>query len=66
MISRMTPQGYDVEVLEAWANFPTEDLQADTALMNLRLQGYIDAMPDQYYWVHKRFKDQPPGVTPPY
>lgn len=66
VISRLTPQGYDVEVLQAWENFPTEDLQADTALMNLRLQGYIDAMPDQYYWVHKRFKDQPPGLTPPY
>ena len=66
VISRITPQGYEVEVLEPWANFPTDDLQADTALMNQRLQGYIDAMPDQYYWVHKRFKDQPPGTTPPY
>jgi KDO2-lipid IV(A) lauroyltransferase len=66
VISRITPQGYDVEVLEAWANFPTEDAKADTALMNQRLQGYIDTMPDQYYWVHKRFKDQPPGMTPPY
>ena len=34
---------------------------ADTALMNQRLQGYIDAMPEQYYWVHKRFKTRPPG-----
>ena len=66
VISRITPQGYEVEVFEPWANFPTDDLQADTALMNQRLQGYIDAMPDQYYWVHKRFKDQPPGITPPY
>lgn len=66
VISRITPQGYDVEILEAWVNFPTEDAEADTALMNQRLQGYIDAMPDQYYWVHKRFKDQPPGMTPPY
>lgn len=66
VISRITPQGYDVEVLEAWADFPTDDLHADTARMNQRLQGYIDAMPDQYYWVHKRFKDQPPGMIPPY
>ena len=29
--------------------------------MNERLQGYIDDMPDQYYWVHKRFKSRPPG-----
>ena len=66
VISRITLTGYDVEVLEAWENFPTDDIQADTAHMNQRLQGYINAMPDQYYWVHKRFKDQPIGMTPPY
>jgi KDO2-lipid IV(A) lauroyltransferase len=41
-------------------------LTADTALMNQRLQAYIDAMPSQYYWVHKRFKDQPLGMPPIY
>ncbi len=66
VISRITQQGYEVEVLEPWPNFPTDDVEADTLLMNQRLQGYIDVMPDQYYWVHKRFKDQPPGKTPPY
>ena len=34
--------------------------------MNQRLQDYIDAMPDQYYWVHKRFKTRPPGEPPVY
>lgn len=63
VVTRMTPQGYEVQVLPAWAGFPTDDLQADTALMNVRLQTYIDAMPDQYYWVHKRFKDRPAGET---
>jgi KDO2-lipid IV(A) lauroyltransferase len=66
LLSRMTPQGYDIEVLPAWQDFPTADAVADTALMNLRLQGYIDSMPTQYYWVHKRFKDRPNGETPPY
>ena len=61
VVTRMTPQGYEVQVLPAWANFPTDDVQADTALMNARLQTYIDGMPDQYYWLHKRFKDRPPG-----
>ncbi len=66
VITRMTPTGYAVELLPAWSDFPTGDLVGDTALMNLRLQGYIDAMPSQYYWVHKRFKDRPTGETPPY
>jgi len=55
-----------VKVLPAWKDFPTADLVADTALMNERLAGYITAMPDQYYWVHKRFKDRPPGMPPVY
>ena len=62
VVARMTPSGYDVTVMPAWQDFPTADLQADTALMNRRLQDYIDQMPDQYYWVHKRFKTRPQGM----
>ena len=36
------------------------------ALMNQRLQGYIDTMPSQYYWVHRRFKTRPEGEKPVY
>jgi len=61
LVVRMTATGYDAEVLPAWENFPTEDLHADTARMNSHLQTYIDTMPAQYYWVHKRFKDRPEG-----
>ncbi|MBI2769532.1 MAG: lipid A biosynthesis acyltransferase [Burkholderiales bacterium] len=61
VVTRMTPGGYEVRVLPAWADFPTDDAVADTALMNRRLQEYIDAMPEQYYWVHKRFKSRPEG-----
>lgn len=61
MVTRLTSTGYEVRILPAWTDFPTADLEADTALMNLRLQGYIDEMPQQYYWVHKRFKSRPPG-----
>ena len=34
--------------------------------MNRELQGYIDTMPAQYYWVHRRFKTRPPGEPPVY
>ena len=33
-----TPAGYEVRVLEAWTGFPTDDVAADTALMNERLR----------------------------
>lgn len=61
VITRMTPQGYEVQALPAWDDVPGHDVTDDTALMNQRLEGYIDTMPAQYYWVHKRFKDQPAG-----
>ena len=66
VVTRLTRGGYEVNVLPAWGDFPSGDIAADTALMNQRLQGYIDAMPDQYYWVHKRFKTRPPGQPPVY
>ena len=64
--TRMTRDGYEVRVGPAWQGFPSDDVTADTALMNERLQGYIDTMPDQYYWVHKRFKSRPEGEPAPY
>ena len=62
VITRMTPAGYEVVVHPAWTDFPSNDALADTATMNLRLQSFIDAMPAQYFWVHKRFKTRPPGA----
>ena len=66
VVTRMTLDGYEVHVLPAWEEYPSDDVRADTALMNLRLQDYIDQMPDQYYWVHKRFKTRPPGAPQVY
>jgi len=64
--TRMTRSGYEVQVHPAWAGFPSDDMAADTARMNRHLQEYIDAMPEQYYWVHKRFKTRPEGEPPVY
>jgi KDO2-lipid IV(A) lauroyltransferase len=66
VVTRMTRQGYEVQIMPCWPGFPSDDAVADTALMNLRLQSYIDAMPDQYFWVHKRFKDRPAGAPAVY
>jgi Kdo2-lipid IVA lauroyltransferase/acyltransferase len=66
VVTRMTREGYEVEVKPSWSGFPTDDPVADTALMNRRLEEYIDTMPAQYYWVHKRFKSRPDGAPPVY
>jgi KDO2-lipid IV(A) lauroyltransferase len=59
--ARMTKKGYDIEVHPAWADYPTGDETADTAFMNRWLESVIATMPEQYYWVHKRFKTRPRG-----
>lgn len=61
VLTRLTPDGYEVKILPAWEAYPTGDLEADCRRMNEHLEAYIRAMPDQYYWVHKRFKTRPPG-----
>jgi KDO2-lipid IV(A) lauroyltransferase len=66
VVTKLTPLGYEVNILPAWTDFPTGDLVTDTTRMNRELQGYIDADPAQYYWVHKRFKDRPDGMSSPY
>ena len=61
VLNKMTKYGYEVNILPAWENFPTDNMEADTARMNKELETYIATMPAQYFWVHKRFKNRPPG-----
>jgi KDO2-lipid IV(A) lauroyltransferase len=61
LVTRMTPEGYEIEVGEAWSEFPSEDLRTDTIRMNEAIEKAIRRSPSQYYWVHKRFKTRPEG-----
>lgn len=46
--------------------FPTADLLADVGLMNRTIEAGIRRMPEQYFWVHRRFKTRPAGQGPIY
>ncbi len=61
LITRQTETGYEARFYPAWENFPTDDSVADARRMNAFLEDRIREMPDQYFWVHKRFKTRPPG-----
>jgi KDO2-lipid IV(A) lauroyltransferase len=54
-------KGYRLKVFKPWENYPTGDDDADARRMNAFLEEQIPLMPEQYYWVHKRFKTRPPG-----
>lgn len=53
--------GYTLRFWPAFEHFPSEDAAADTA----RVIGAIETMareaPEQYLWIHRRFKRQPDG-----
>jgi KDO2-lipid IV(A) lauroyltransferase len=59
--TRMLPggQGYVVEIGDPWTDYPTDDIEADTRRMNLWIETTARTMPEQYYWVHRRFKTRP-------
>ncbi|APR97221.1 hypothetical protein PATSB16_38870 [Pandoraea thiooxydans] len=54
-------RGYKLKVFAPWENYPSGDPVADTRRMNAFLEEQILRMPEQYYWVHKRFKTRPEG-----
>lgn len=53
--------GYRVQFQPPWSNFPTKDPQADAVFINQWIESEIRRNPNQYLWVHKRFKTRPPG-----
>ena len=62
-VTRQLPgaQGYELRFYPAWDNFPSDDVEADTRRMNAFIEDRVREMPEQYYWVHRRFKTRPPG-----
>ena len=62
-VTRQLPggQGYVLRFYPAWNGFPTEDLAADVRRMNAFIEERVREMPEQYFWLHKRYKTRPPG-----
>ncbi len=59
-------KGYKLVILPALENFPSDDINADSARINKAIEDMVYANPEQYGWVHKRFKHRPPGEAPLY
>lgn len=61
-VSRNADQrGYTVKILPPLEDFPGDDPVADTTRINQLLEQHIREAPEQYLWVHRRFKHLPPG-----
>ncbi|HET6430755.1 LpxL/LpxP family Kdo(2)-lipid IV(A) lauroyl/palmitoleoyl acyltransferase [Dyella sp.] len=58
--------GYVLRLGEPLAQVPSDDVLQDTARVNACIEQMVRAAPEQYLWVHKRFKTRPPGMAPIY
>jgi KDO2-lipid IV(A) lauroyltransferase len=63
VITTLNPDGksYTVHIGKPLENFPTNDEVADTLRLNQFFEEQIIPRPEEYYWVHKRFKNRPEG-----
>jgi Kdo2-lipid IVA lauroyltransferase/acyltransferase len=61
-VTRMLPEGgYVARLYPAWKDYPSGDDAADARRMLAFIEERVLEMPEQYFWMHKRFKTRPEG-----
>jgi len=53
--------GYRITLQAPLEDFPGEDEVSDAARILRVIEGHVRQIPEQYLWVHRRFKTRPPG-----
>jgi KDO2-lipid IV(A) lauroyltransferase len=68
VVTRQLPggRGYVVRFYPAWSDFPTGNDEADARRMNAFIEERVLEIPEQYHWLHKRFKTRQPGAKSVY
>jgi len=54
--------GYRLRIEPPLENFPGGDVQADMQRINDYFSACVRQAPEQYNWVHRRFKTRPPNA----
>jgi len=63
---RLRDGGYALRLEAPLDDFPSRDVHRDTARVNGVIERMVREAPDQYLWIHKRFKTRPPDEPPLY
>ena len=63
---READHSYTLTILPALENFPTKDAAADAVRINQLIEQHVRLAPEQYFWVHKRFKARGEGYPEVY
>ncbi len=58
---RLGDGSYEMTLLPAFEDFPSDDPAADTRRYVDALEAHIRRCPEQYLWIHKKFKNLPAG-----
>jgi len=59
---RLPEGGYVLSILPPLEDFPSDDAEADTRRIVAILEERIRLCPEQYYWVHRKYKNLPPPL----
>lgn len=54
-------EGYEIKLQPPLTDFPTDDVEQDTARINKITEKAVRQYPDQYMWQYMRFKTRPEG-----
>ena len=57
-----TKKGYEMSFEEPLQNFPSNNPVDDATTTNMILEEQIKKTPEQYLWIHRRFKTRPEGA----
>lgn len=63
---READHSYTLTLLPPLENFPTADAAADAVRINRLIEEHVRLAPEQYFWVHRRFKARGPGYPEVY
>ncbi len=58
---RLDDSTYEMTLLPAFEDFPGDDPVADTKRYIDILEQHVRSCPEQYFWIHRKFKDLPAG-----
>ena len=58
--------GYILRIDPPLENFPSGDDYQDASAINHSIEKYVRLFPENYMWIHQRFKTRPPGEAPFY
>ena len=62
--ARRADGGYTLRLVPGLESIPSKDAVADTAAVMAAIEAMARVAPDQYLWIHRRFKRQPDATSP--